>query len=164
MVLHRDMAIHTLHQSTGHCGLRHFRDGNTVRFVYEYDSQPDHGGSAVFKFEIDSGILLVETSGFWTVDEADAYMGELRLHLDAMRRRNGYSLILVDGRQAQVQTGEVMSRMDDIQSVLVSGDRDRAAYVVVNSIAKLQAQRLSRSENLKVFLSPEEARAWLIAP
>ena len=118
----------------------------------------------MFKFQLDtSDLLVVETSGFWTVAEADDYISQLSKHLDMMRRRRGYSLALVDGREAQVQTPEVMSRMADIQSILISTPRDRAAYVVVNSIAKLQAQRLSKSEQLKVFLSPEAAKTWLNA-
>ena len=118
----------------------------------------------MFRFTQDpSGVLEVEASGFWTVVEADQYMSELTARLTATRARYGYALVLVDGRQAQVQTAEVMKRMSHIQQVLISNDRDRAAYIVTSSLAKMQAQRLSTSERLKVFLSPTAARIWLLA-
>ena len=118
----------------------------------------------MYRFEADpSGILLVETAGFWTVPEADAYIATLRRHVGESRRMRGYSLVLVDGRQSEIQTTEVMTRVGDIESVLVETGRDRAAYIVTNSLAKLQAQRLASTDRLKVFLSPSAARTWLLA-
>lgn len=110
-----------------------------------------------------SGILLIEITGFWTIQTADSYLAELRAQIMQVRRRKGYSLVMVDGRQSQIQTAEVMERMGDIQAILVESARDRAAYIVTNSLAKLQAQRLSTTDRLKVFLSPSAARTWLLA-
>lgn len=118
----------------------------------------------MYRFDNDpSGLLLIELAGFWTVAEADNYLRELASRLDHSRRTRGYALALVDGRQSDIQPADVMDRMRDIESILVATERDRAAYVVVNSIAKLQAQRLATTDQLKVFLSPSAARTWLLA-
>lgn len=118
----------------------------------------------MYSFENDpSGMLLVETSGFWTVAEAENYQRELASQLERRRRMYGYSLAFIDGRHTEVQPPEVMARLADLQSFLVVGERDRAAYVVANSLAKMQAQRLATTDQLKVFLSPSAARTWLLA-
>lgn len=118
----------------------------------------------MFKFELQPpGMLHVETSGFWSIEEADAYVAKLHEHVVSMRRRQGYSLVLVDGRDSAVQSAEVMARVSGIQNLLIENERDRAAYVVATSLAKIQAQRLSTSEQLKVFVSPSAARTWVLA-
>jgi hypothetical protein len=111
----------------------------------------------------DSGILCVETSGFWDVAEAETYLRELQARTEALRRSSGEVLVLVDGRTAQVQSAPVMEKVAGIQDILIVGERDRAAYIVENSLSKMQAQRLSTTDRLKVFLSPSAARTWLLA-
>lgn len=118
----------------------------------------------MFTFQVQPpGIICVETKGFWTIEEADRYLAELTGHVEKMRREQGYALVLVDGREGVVQAPPVMERVSGIQSILIRDPRDRAAYVVESSLAKLQAQRLSTSEQLKVFLSPSAARTWILA-
>lgn len=118
----------------------------------------------MFRFELQTpGILLVETSGFWSLEEADQYLAELEERVRGLRRRQGYALVLVDGRDSAVQSAGVMERVARIQSILIEHPRDRAAYIVETSLAKLQAQRLSTTEQLKVFVSPTAARTWVLA-
>lgn len=118
----------------------------------------------MYTFELQpSGLLHVETNGFWSVADADAYVAELRERTAAMRRSQGCALVLVDGRESAVQSAEVMARVAAIQSILIVAPGDRAAYVVKSSLAKMQAQRLSTTEQLKVFLSPDAARTWVLA-
>jgi hypothetical protein len=118
----------------------------------------------MFTFELQPpGVLHVETEGFWTVADADAYIAALDDHLMRMRRTQGHALVVVDGRKSSVQSAPVMERVAGIQSILIRNPNDRAAYVVESSLAKLQAQRLSSTEQLKVFLSPSAARTWVLA-
>lgn len=118
----------------------------------------------MFKFELQPpGVLHVQTSGFWTVEDANAYMTELRERAESLRRSQGYAMVVVDGRDSAVQSAEVMARVANIQEVLIAAPRDRAAYVVESSLAKMQAQRLSTTDQLKVFISPDAARTWVLA-
>ncbi|MCP1470365.1 hypothetical protein J3E64_002053 [Sphingobium sp. OAS761] len=118
----------------------------------------------MYRFEIDdAGVLKVETSGFWDVPTARGYLSEMKRYLTNVRDRWGYSLVLVDGRESQIQPKEVMDEFENLESLLISTRGDRAAYIVANSLAKMQAQRLTASERLKVFLSPTAARTWLTA-
>jgi len=110
-----------------------------------------------------SGVLEVTISGLLNLDEADRYITELRAHVETMRRKHGYSLVLVDGRENPVQPQYVMAKMETLPSILITNDKDRAAYVVVSSLAKLQAQRLSTADQLQVFLSASAAQEWLLA-
>lgn len=118
----------------------------------------------MYRFEIEeSGILSVETSGFWSDADADAYLATLREHLTRARLRHGAALVLVDGRQAAVQSATVMKKVADIETILIASEYDRAAYVVANSLSKLQARRLANTNQLEMFLSPSAARTWLLA-
>jgi hypothetical protein len=118
----------------------------------------------MYRFALeDSGILCIETSGFWDIAEAERYLAELKARTESLRRADGHVLVLVDGRAAQVQSAPVMEKVAGIQDILIVGDRDRAAYIVENSLSKMQAQRLSTTDRLKVFLSPSAARTWLLA-
>ena len=119
----------------------------------------------MFRIELQApGMLYVETSGFWAEAEADRYVAELQGHCAALRRTQGFALVLVDGRQGAVQSPQVMAKVADIQSILIRDRRDRAAYVVPNNLAKLQAARLSTTRQLGIFTTVDEARAWLLAP
>lgn len=118
----------------------------------------------MYHFTMEAGGLLhVATSGFWSIEDADGYIDQLRAHVAALRRERGHALVLVDGRESTVQATPVMERVAGIQSILIRDPRDRAAYVVRSSLAKMQAQRLSATDQLQVFLSSDAARSWLLA-
>ena len=118
----------------------------------------------MYRFEHEEpGILAVTIWGFWADADADAYLAEMRERTTALRRSQGYALVLVDGRETAVQSAAVMAKVAGIEEILIRNERDRAACVVANSLSKMQAQRLSTTEQLKVFLSPGAARTWLLA-
>jgi hypothetical protein len=117
-----------------------------------------------YRFDLEvSGILAIATSGFWSDAEANAYRAELRDEGVRARRLHGAALVLVDGRTTAVQPASVMEKMASIEAILIATDRDRAAYVVANSLSKLQARRLATTDQLEIFLSPSAARTWLLA-
>lgn len=111
----------------------------------------------------DSGLIVVVTSGFWSVALADAYRIELAQYLAAARAKRGYALSLIDGRENAVQSPEVMARFADFENLTAPGERDRSALVVPSSLAKLQAHRITKSPRSKAFLSLNAARMWLLA-
>jgi hypothetical protein len=118
----------------------------------------------MYRFSDDDGnVVKVTTTGFWDIATARTYLAELRRRVTEMRERRGYALALVDGRNSTVQPQEVMEEFADIESLLIAAEGDRAAYVVADSLAKMQGQRLATSNRLKVFLSPTAAYTWLTA-
>lgn len=110
-----------------------------------------------------SGILFVETSGFWSRATAISFKNELKHRLDASRRDLGYALSLIDGRASVVQSAEVMTILADIEKVAVSGDNDRSALILTSSLLKMQAQRSMVTSRSMAFLSFDAARTWLLA-
>ena len=113
--------------------------------------------------EEDRNVIKVTTVGFWDIATARAYLAEMKRRVAEMRQRRGYALVLVDGRESTVQSKEVMDEFTDLESMLIAREGDRAAYVVADSLAKMQGQRLATSDRLKVFLSPTAALTWVTA-
>lgn len=110
------------------------------------------------------GRLHVTVAGLLSEADADRYIVELSSAADKMRKGNGHALILVDGRESPVQPAQIMAKMANIQSILIVNEKDRAAYVVRSTLGKMQAQRLSNSAQLNIFLTEQEALDWLEAP
>jgi hypothetical protein len=121
-------------------------------------------GWTLFNFTIENtGIVVVEAFGFWTTAIADAYLEALERNLTAARKKRGYALSLIDGRHSAVQPPEVIERLAAVETISVPCTGDRSAYIVPNSLVKLQAKRLIHTTRMEVFLSPDAARTWLLA-
>lgn len=120
--------------------------------------------NSMFEFQWEApGLLYVIARGHWSDADAEEYITALSSKVADIRRSRGNARVLVDGRESMVQPASVMAKLGGIQSILISTPGDRAAYVVRSALGKLQAQRLSTTEQLQVFLLPEEARQWLMA-
>ncbi|QGP81108.1 hypothetical protein [Sphingobium sp. CAP-1] len=110
-----------------------------------------------------AGFLRVVVTGLWSDADADAYVAALSARISEVRRLHGVARALVDGRDSLVQPASVMAKMEDIQNLLITTPGDRAAYVVRSALGRLQAQRLSSTDRLQVFLSIDEATEWLLS-
>ncbi|WP_375194179.1 hypothetical protein [Sphingobium sp.] len=118
----------------------------------------------MFEFQWQApGFLHVIVRGLWSDTDADDYVAGLSAKAAEIRRIYGSARVLVDGRESLVQPASVMAKMAGIQAILICVPNDRAAYVVRSALGKLQAQRLSTTDQLQVFLSAEEAQQWLLS-
>ena len=107
--------------------------------------------------------VRVRSAGFWTLEEAAAYSRDLAAALEECRREAGYVLVHLDAREALPQSAAVLARLAEVESILVRTPHDRIAIVAPNGLLKYQFQRLSRSRQISIFLSPSAAETWLYA-
>lgn len=109
------------------------------------------------------GIVCISMRGFWST----AVLHEFNIALDALIAQHQRSAtnasplrILVDGREQDVQSQEVIEALRQRASVR-AGSGVRVAVVVATMLRKLQAERVSPNANRAVFFDESEARAWL---
>lgn len=99
--------------------------------------------------------------GFWTVADVTAFGAAMRQSMPVFGSPPFTYDALCDSRAFPVQSAEVgaaLGRINDIGRTMRIG---RTAIVVGSVMNKLQAQRTLVDPDLRVFLTLEEATAWL---
>lgn len=117
----------------------------------------------MYRVEYDphANILHISVSGFWKLEDVPPFaklVGAKARQANAMRSDFN---VLVESLDFPVQANDVA---DLLTSVLTGGAKLTAgwfAVVVGSQLNKLQAERTLVHPHLRVFLSLEEARAWL---
>lgn len=123
----------------------------------------DLGRASVFEFKIDGtrGIVRFKMESVFTVEEALAFNGQMRTHVDEARRRFRDVKILGDVRDAPVQPLDIAERLDPPSKYLIH-EGDRYAIVLSSTLLKFQANRIIDDSRAKVFLKYSEAEDWLV--
>ena len=117
----------------------------------------------LLRFEESTGILHVRTEGAWTMDEIARYSRELAVEVPRARRAVGELRLLIDNRRGQIASKEMSGPLGQAGQ-RVAAANDRIAFVLSSVLMKLQTSRLLIDALHQVFLTPEEARDWLIGP
>ena len=113
-----------------------------------------------FAFEPADGIGRVKLYGFFDIETANDYFAKLEAFLKKVRSATGQAAILIDSTESGVQGRHVMERLQEGNlRVLMEGDR--VAMVVSSTLLKMQIDRLPINSERRVFLSLDEAAAWL---
>lgn len=110
--------------------------------------------------EADIGVVYVVGRGFWTDDIVDRHFVELRRTAALARRNVDKVRVLVDLREASVQSPPVAARIKT-ETRLVWTEADRIAVVLQSTLAKIQINRVVDSSNHASFIAVEDARRWL---
>ena len=110
--------------------------------------------------EADVGIVYVIGRGFWNDDLVSNHFAELRRTAQLARRNASYVRVLVDLREASVQSPAVAARIM-AETRLVWTEKDRIAVVIQSTLAKMQINRVVDSGNHASFVAIEDARKWL---
>jgi hypothetical protein len=110
--------------------------------------------------EADIGVVYVVGRGFWTDDIVDRHFIELRRTAALARRNVDKVRVLVDLREASVQSPPVAARIKT-ETRLIWTEADRIAVVLQSTLAKLQISRLVDRGNHASFIAIEDARRWL---
>ena len=106
------------------------------------------------------GAVYIIGRGFWNDDIVDKHFLELR-QMAALARRNAASpRVLVDLRDASVQSPAVAARIKN-ETLLIWTDADRIAVVLRSTLARMQINRVVDSGNHASFIAIEDARQWL---
>lgn len=114
------------------------------------------------ELDMDGRMIRIVTRGLWTTDEVDRYFALIQYLVSLSRNRFGRARVMVDGREAGVQSAEVASRF-------LSGNRifsqpgDKLALIAGSSLQKMQVRRMLVSPQTEAFVSPAAAITWLNA-
>lgn len=110
----------------------------------------------------DQGIVKLHGSGVWSLDYLNQHFRELDAVIAQARRRNPNVLVLVDLRDAPVQSPEVAECIN-ANTRRVYRNHDRIAIVVQSSLVKLQMKRVVDCAHVQIFISVAAAYTWLTA-
>lgn len=106
-------------------------------------------------------LLRWTMGGFWSLSDVAAFGGAMRAAVKPLgpppQRFDG----LCDSRDFPVQSIAVSTALGAIDRIGAAMRRGRVAIVVGSVMNKLQAERSLKGGALRVFLSIEEAEAWL---
>lgn len=108
-----------------------------------------------------SRILHWTMRGFWTMADVAAFAASMRQAITVLGSPPYVYDALCDSRAFPVQSADVgaaLGKINDIGKTIRTG---RTAIVVGSVINKLQAQRTLIDPDLRVFLTLDEATAWL---
>lgn len=110
--------------------------------------------------EADVGIVYIIGRGFWEDDLIDRHFIELRRTAALARRNASFVRVLVDLRDAAVQSPAVAAKIKN-ETRLIWTEADRIAVVLQSTLAKLQIKRVVDGGNHASFTRIDDARRWL---
>jgi hypothetical protein len=122
---------------------------------------------ASHKFEVafDSNrqLLRWRMQGFWTMTDVAAFRKAMGAAVGPLGPPPHEYDGLCDSRDFQVQTGPVSAALGEIDRIGTAARRDRGRFAIVvgSVINKLQAERTLKGNGIRVFLTIDEAEAWL---
>lgn len=129
------------------------------RVVPAPTASPD-GKLYFIAFEPDTRVTKVQIGGFWTQGDAEQFCVRLEPFIRYSQQEFGRALLLVDRREAPVQSTEVAAILGG-NSLMLTGD-DRLALIVESRLTAMQFKRVLQHGQSKIFESPDEAMAWLL--
>lgn len=106
-------------------------------------------------------LLTAELKGFWDMPMFMAYQSELRALHARIRVRHGNYRFLAESAEFAVQSPEIGMAFERLADDLSSSNMGPFAIVAGTRINKMQAQRVLRKPNLRVFMDRDEAMTWL---
>ena len=101
---------------------------------------------------------------FWTVGTVREFAAASGAFAQETRAIRGDYDILVDSRDFPVQSNDVADLLPNIAEAGLTLTSGRAAAVVGSQLNKLQAERTQTNPRMRVFMTVEEAEAWLAEP
>lgn len=97
---------------------------------------------------------------FWDVGVAQCFARDAVAAASGMNWPVGEHLVLVDLRNAVLQTQQVY---DQMKSLIGGATAKRIALVAAAPLARMQTKRLQLRDNIVMFAEMNEAAAWLLA-
>lgn len=117
----------------------------------------------MFEIRFDSArhVLHLTLSGFWTMATVMHFAAEMSLRTAAIRAQHGTFATLSDARDFPIQSAEVSDRFARIRERGLEKNMGPTAIVVASQLSKLQAERVLKADQIRVFLDLAQAEAWL---
>lgn len=105
--------------------------------------------------------ILIDIRDFWTVETVHAFAAAAGAKAQEVRAiRDDYD-VLIDSRDFPVQANDVADLLPSIAEAGLTLTSGRAASVVGSHLNKLQAERTQTHPRMRIFMTMEEAEAWL---
>ncbi len=105
--------------------------------------------------------ILVEIRDFWTIETVREFATAAGAKAqEVLAIRNDYD-VLIDSRDFPVQANDVADLLPSIAEAGLTLTSGRAASVVGSHLNKLQAERTQTHPRMRIFMTVEEAEAWL---
>ena len=114
-------------------------------------------------FDTETRTLHLRLEGFWSMATLANFAAELLETSAAARRRHDSFAILSDSSRFPVQSPDVAHGFEQLMARGAATHKGPTAILVASVLNKMQVQRSMKGPRLGVFLSVEEARAWLAA-
>ena len=105
--------------------------------------------------------ILVEIRDFWTVETVQAFAAAAGAKAQEVRAIRCDYDVLIDSRAFPVQANDVADLLPSIAEAGLTLTSGRAASVVGSHLNKLQAERTQTHPRMRIFMTMEEAEAWL---
>lgn len=117
-----------------------------------------------FKALIDpiTRVVRITCSGFWSQEEAIVYLGRIAHTVKAARLNRIGARVLVDNRNAAVQTFAVLGQVSAMVADVYQST-DYLAIVVASPLLKRQMERLPSKSVTRVFEDIDQASDWLLS-
>ena len=108
----------------------------------------------------DRGLLRLQLSGFWSATDFARFKKRIVGAVTDLGTGPGQHMILVDLREATLQTQELISNAQDFIANAENKAR-RIALVAASALARMQTKRLVVRPGVVLFETIEEAERWL---
>ena len=105
--------------------------------------------------------ILIDIRDFWTVETVHAFAAAAGAKAQEVRGLRGDYDVLIDSRDFPVQANDVADLLPSISEAGLTLTSGRAASVVGSHLNKLQAERTQTHPRMRIFMTMEEAEAWL---
>lgn len=115
------------------------------------------------RFDPARRVLHLRLEGFWSMATIDHFAAEMAPKATAFRLRHGSFATLSDARAFWIQSADVLERFERFRARATETKAGPTAIVVASALSKTQAERVLKSDRVRVFLDLAEAEAWLAA-
>ena len=117
-----------------------------------------------FDYDPHRNLVRVMIRDFWTPETVREFAVAAGAKATAVRAIRADYDVLIDSREFPVQANDVADLLPTIAEAGLSLTSGRAASVVGSHLNKLQAERTQTHPRFGVFMTMEDAEAWLAAP
>jgi hypothetical protein len=117
-------------------------------------------GNLSFEADFADGFVTVSGSGMWSAARAKAHFHDLERTVLKIRRDHGAVRVLVDLREASVQTADTAAVVHE-WTTSIYRVADRVAVVCATSLLALQMKRAANIETLATFHEIAPAQKWV---
>ncbi len=116
------------------------------------------------RYDAAAKILHLKFTGFWTLETVHRLAADVMAAGQRIEGTPKVFDVLTDSTDFPVQANAVSEALASVMNAGYALRTGRTAIAVSSMLNKIQAERTLGHPTVRVFLSLDEARAWLAAP